>query len=96
MPKYLMQVSFTKEGVKGLAKEGGTKRRHAAEQFFKSAGGKWEALCFAFDDTDVFAIVDFPIAIPRRARVVPSKQFLSPFFSVFFSSERCNFFITSR
>jgi uncharacterized protein with GYD domain len=60
MPKYLMQVSLTKDDVKGRAKDGGTKRRQAAEQFFKSASGKLEALYFAFGDTDVFAIVDFP------------------------------------
>jgi len=84
MSKFLMQVSFTRDGIKGLTKDGGTKRRQAAEQFFKSAGGKLEALCFAFDDTDVFAIVDFPIVIPRRAWVVPSKQFLSPFLFCFF------------
>jgi uncharacterized protein with GYD domain len=46
MPKYLMQVSLTKDGAKGVAKDGGTKRREAAEQFFKSAGGKLEALYF--------------------------------------------------
>ena len=63
MPKYLMQVSLTKDGAKGVAKDGGTKRRQAAEQFFKSAGGKLEALYFAFGDTDVFAIVDFAAAI---------------------------------
>jgi uncharacterized protein with GYD domain len=43
-----------------VAKDGGSKRRQAAEQFFKAAGGKLEALYFAFGDTDVFAIVDFP------------------------------------
>jgi uncharacterized protein with GYD domain len=53
MPKYLMQVALTKDGVKGVAKDGGTKRRQAAEQFFKSAGGKLEALYFAFGDTDI-------------------------------------------
>jgi uncharacterized protein with GYD domain len=35
-----MQVSLTMDGAKGVAKDGGTKRRQAAEQFFKSAGGK--------------------------------------------------------
>jgi uncharacterized protein with GYD domain len=60
MSKFLMQISLTQDGVRGLAKDGGTKRRQAAEQFFKSAGGKLEALYFAFGDTDVFAIVDFP------------------------------------
>jgi uncharacterized protein with GYD domain len=67
MPKYLMQVSLTKDGVKGVAKDGGTKRRQAAEQFFKSAGGKLEALYFAFGDTDVFAIVDFPDNVSAAA-----------------------------
>src|ERR1044071_640636 len=60
MPKFLMQVSFTKDGVRGLAKDGGSKRRQAAEEFFKSTGGKLEAFYFAFGDTDVFAIVNFP------------------------------------
>src|SRR6266511_3596683 len=60
MPKYLMQVSFTQEGIKGLAREGGSKRRQAVEEFFGSAGGKLEALYFAFGYTDVFAIADLP------------------------------------
>ncbi|HEY7559803.1 MAG TPA: GYD domain-containing protein [Candidatus Binatia bacterium] len=60
MPKFLMQVTLTQDGARGLAKDGGIKRRQAAEQFFKAAGGKLEAFYFAFGDTDVFAIVDFP------------------------------------
>jgi uncharacterized protein with GYD domain len=67
MAKFLMQASFTKEGTKGLAKEGGSKRRQAAEQFFTSAGGKLEAFYFAFGDTDVFAIVDFPDNVSAAA-----------------------------
>ena len=31
MPKYLITASYTAEGVKGLARDGGTKRRQAAE-----------------------------------------------------------------
>ena len=31
MPKYLLQVSYTAEGAKGLLKDGGTKRRAAAK-----------------------------------------------------------------
>ena len=27
MPKYLIRASYTQEGVQGLLKEGGTKRR---------------------------------------------------------------------
>ena len=43
MSKFLMRVSLTQDGAKGLAKDGGTKRKHGAEQFFKSVGGKLEA-----------------------------------------------------
>jgi uncharacterized protein with GYD domain len=67
MPKYLMQASLTKDGVKGLAQEGGSKRRQAIEQLFKPVGGKLEALYFAFGDTDAFAIVDFPDNVSAAA-----------------------------
>lgn len=60
MPKYLIQASYTPEGVKGLAKDGGSKRRAAAEEAIKSLGGRLEAFYYAFGETDVFAIVDLP------------------------------------
>lgn len=40
MPKYLLQVSYTPEGAKGLQKDGGTKRRQAAKGLVESVGGK--------------------------------------------------------
>ena len=67
MSKFLMQVSFTREGTRGLTEEGGTKRRQKVEQFFGSVGGKLEALYFAFGETDVFAIVDFPDNVSAAA-----------------------------
>jgi len=60
MPKYLIEASYTSEGAKGLLKDGGSKRRQAAEQAIKSAGGKLEAFYFAFGDSDAFVIVDAP------------------------------------
>ena len=60
MAKYLISASYTAEGAKGVLKEGGTKRRQAAEQVIKSAGGKLEAFYFAFGDNDAFVIVDAP------------------------------------
>ena len=48
MAKYLVMASYTAEGVKGVLKDGGTKRRQAAEQAIKGAGGKREAFYFAF------------------------------------------------
>ncbi len=60
MPKYLIEASYTTDGVKGLIKEGGSKRREAVEQLLRSVGGKLEVLYFAFGQTDAFAIVDLP------------------------------------
>jgi uncharacterized protein with GYD domain len=60
VPKYMIKASYTTEGAKGLLKEGGSKRRDAAAQALKSAGGKLEAFYFAFGDTDAFVIVDAP------------------------------------
>ncbi len=60
MGKYLVTASYTSEGVKGVLKEGGTKRRQAAEQAIQSAGGKVEAFYFAFGESDAYVIVDAP------------------------------------
>jgi uncharacterized protein with GYD domain len=60
MPKYLIQASYTAEGVKGLAKDGGSRRRAATEEAIRSLGGKLEAFYYAFGETDVFVIVDLP------------------------------------
>jgi uncharacterized protein with GYD domain len=60
MAKYLVTASYTADGAKGVMKEGGTKRRQAAEQAIKSAGGKIEAFYFAFGENDAYVIVDAP------------------------------------
>ena len=60
MPKYLFQASYTTDGVKGLLKDGGSKRRAAVEEALKGLGGRLDSLYFAFGETDVFAIVDVP------------------------------------
>ncbi|HTI42916.1 MAG TPA: GYD domain-containing protein [Vicinamibacterales bacterium] len=67
MPKFLLQGSYTAEGAKGVMKDGGTKRRAAAQASIESLGGRLEAFYFAFGDTDVFAIVDFPDAASAAA-----------------------------
>ncbi len=60
MPKYLFQGSYTLEGVKGVLKEGGSKRRAAAQQVIESVGGKMEAFYFTFGTNDVVVLVDAP------------------------------------
>jgi uncharacterized protein with GYD domain len=67
MPKYLLHVSYTAEGAKGLLKDGGSKRRAAAQAAMKSLGGKLETFYYAFGESDVFAIADLPDPISAAA-----------------------------
>lgn len=60
MPKYLGHASYTTEGLKGLLKDGGSKRREVVEQLAKSLGGTMEAFFYAFGDDDLFVIFDLP------------------------------------
>ncbi len=58
MPKYLVQFTYTGEGLRGLAGEGGSKRREVIEKLVDIMGGKLEAYYFAFGEYDGIAIVD--------------------------------------
>ncbi len=59
-PKYLYQARYSPEGTKGLLKDGGSKRRAAAEEMTKALDGKVEAFYYAFGEPDVFVIADVP------------------------------------
>lgn len=60
MPKYLVQVNYVGEGIKGLLHDGGSKRRTVVDKLFKSLGGTLETFYYAFGDTDLYIIADFP------------------------------------
>ncbi|MCX7893368.1 MAG: GYD domain-containing protein [Burkholderiales bacterium] len=60
MAKYLLKVNYTVEGARGLVKDGGTKRRAAAQKAAESVGGRVESMYFAFGDTDAYVIADMP------------------------------------
>ena len=60
MPKYLVTASYTAEGMKGVLKDGGSKRRQVAEAALKSVGGRVEAFYFAFGEHDAYVIIDAP------------------------------------
>jgi len=67
MPKYLVQASYNAEGVKGLLKDGGSKRRSVVEQSVKALGGRVEAFYFSFGDADSLVIVDVPDNVSAAA-----------------------------
>jgi uncharacterized protein with GYD domain len=60
VPKYLLQVNYTLEGVHGVLAKGGSARKAAAQAAAKSAGGKIESFYFSFGSADAYAIGDFP------------------------------------
>jgi uncharacterized protein with GYD domain len=60
MPKYMIQATYTAEGLKGLTKDGGSKRRAVVEQAMKAVGGSLESFYFAFGSTDAYIVVDVP------------------------------------
>ncbi len=60
MPKFLIKVSYTAQGAQGMLKEGGTKRREAADALVKSGGGTIESFYYTLGDSDAIVIIDAP------------------------------------
>lgn len=60
MAKYLLEVDYTLDGIKGLKSKGGSARVAAAQELIEGLGGKMESFYFAFGETDVYVIADFP------------------------------------
>jgi uncharacterized protein with GYD domain len=67
MPKYLIQGSYSEQGLKGMLKEGGSKRREAAEQLIKGMDGRLEAYYYAFGSDDFVVIADLPSNVDAAA-----------------------------
>lgn len=67
MPKYLLEVNYTLDGVKGLKSKGGSARVAAAKELVEGLGGKLESFHFAFGKADVYAIADFPDNVSAAA-----------------------------
>jgi uncharacterized protein with GYD domain len=60
MPKYLIEASYTLDGVKGVQSAGGSSRRDAVAKVAESLGGRLENFYFAFGDHDVYTVLDLP------------------------------------
>jgi uncharacterized protein with GYD domain len=53
MPKFLIEATYSAEGVRGLAKDKATGRQTLIKDALTSVGGKLEGLYFALGDADV-------------------------------------------
>jgi uncharacterized protein with GYD domain len=60
MAKYLLRVSYSAEGLKGVLAQGGTSRVNAVERALGGVGGTLESFYFAFGSADVYVIADVP------------------------------------
>ena len=67
MAKYLLQASYSPEGVRGLLREGGTGRREAVTDLVQGLGGSVEAFSYAFGADDVYVIVELPDNVAAAA-----------------------------
>jgi len=62
MPKFLIKVSYSPDGARGLLQEGGTGRRAAVQKSIEGLGGKIESFYYAYGEDDAFLIIDVPDA----------------------------------
>jgi uncharacterized protein with GYD domain len=60
MPKYLLKVRYTGDGIQGVLRDGGSARRAAAQDLARSVGGSIESFYFAFGEEDAYVICDLP------------------------------------
>lgn len=67
MPKYLFDVNYTLDGVRGVLAQGGTARQTAAQAAAESVDGKVESFFYAFGGTDLYVIADMPDNVAAAA-----------------------------
>jgi uncharacterized protein with GYD domain len=67
MPKYLIQGSYSAEGLKGLLEEGGGSRRAAVAQLVQNLGGTLEVFYYTFGEDDTLVIADLPDNVTATA-----------------------------
>ncbi|WP_426502521.1 GYD domain-containing protein [Dactylosporangium sp. McL0621] len=60
MPRFLMEATYTLEGLRGLMQDGGSSRVDAARKMAESVGGHLESFDFTFGEQDTLVICELP------------------------------------
>jgi uncharacterized protein with GYD domain len=60
MAKFMIKVSYSATGIKGVLAEGATSRVETIRGLIASVGGTMESLHFAFGGSDVYVIAQIP------------------------------------
>ncbi len=67
MPSYLIQASYTAEGLKGLMKDKASGRKAAISKALSALGGKLESIYYCFGEHDVIVIAEGPDNVSAAA-----------------------------
>jgi uncharacterized protein with GYD domain len=67
MRRFMFKVSYTKDGMQGVIKEGAASRQATIEKMAAGMGGSIASFDFAFGDTDVYVIAEMPDEITAAA-----------------------------
>jgi uncharacterized protein with GYD domain len=67
MPRYMVEASYTREGIQGVIKEGGSGRKDALGKMLADLGGTLEAFYFEFGEDDIVLIADLPDNVTAAA-----------------------------
>jgi uncharacterized protein with GYD domain len=60
MPRYMIEASYSPQGVQGVMKEGGSSRRALVADMAKRVGGTMETFDYAFGTNDLYSICNIP------------------------------------
>lgn len=67
MARFMFKLSYSKDGMQGVMKEGAVNRRTFIEKMAGEMGGSITSFDFAFGDTDLYAIAEMPDQIAAAA-----------------------------
>ena len=70
MAKYMLAVNYVGDGIQGLIKDGGTKRRAVAAKAVESVGGRLESFYYAFGEADAYLIAEVPDNVTMAALAI--------------------------
>jgi uncharacterized protein with GYD domain len=74
MPKFLVQASYTAEGLRVLQKDKASGRRQIVAQTLESIGARLEAMYFSLGEYDVVAIIEHPDHVTATAMAVAASS----------------------
>jgi len=60
MPKFMVEASYTADGLKGLKKDSAVGRKTSIAKAMEALGGRLECMYFALGERDVIGIAELP------------------------------------